>query len=293
MYNPLLDTFIVVSEAKSFNKASKELFISVPAVKNQIDALEAHLGFTLFDRTNNGLILTDKGKLFLEEAKKLISLSNSVLSKIKEDDEEEDVIKLGISMLNDAHDFRKIWSIVNEKLDFKLRFIQLSDEKEEIPKQINRLGKTIDLTYGVYDPRVIGDKFSFLKTGVCRPALMVPINHRLSKKKIIKIDDLKNETIYIEKNSSIFDSLLCDNKLNIKIIYANDFYTISTLSIPLETGGLVVIPDTFANIDPEIKYVPLDFGRIVDAGLIYEKHPSSKVLKVINATKKYLKTHGK
>lgn len=65
MYNPQLETFIVVAEVGSFNKAAEKLFISPPAVIKQINALERDLDVQLFRRTHRGLILTAAGHSML------------------------------------------------------------------------------------------------------------------------------------------------------------------------------------------------------------------------------------
>ena len=62
LYNPLLDTFICVAKAGSFNKAAEELFISAPAVIKQVNLLENQLGIRLFSRSHRGLELTNGGR---------------------------------------------------------------------------------------------------------------------------------------------------------------------------------------------------------------------------------------
>ncbi len=52
MYNHLLDTFIKVTDAGSFNKAAEELFISPNAIMKQINLLEDS-GFWLADSSRN------------------------------------------------------------------------------------------------------------------------------------------------------------------------------------------------------------------------------------------------
>lgn len=61
MYNPQLDTFLVVAETGSFSKASEKLFISPTAVSKQINHLESKIGQTLFNRTPRGMTLTAAG----------------------------------------------------------------------------------------------------------------------------------------------------------------------------------------------------------------------------------------
>ena len=56
MYNPLLTTFITVTDCGSFSKAAERLYISPTAVMKQMNSLETHLNLTLIERTPSGSI---------------------------------------------------------------------------------------------------------------------------------------------------------------------------------------------------------------------------------------------
>ncbi|MBO0424326.1 LysR family transcriptional regulator, partial [Enterococcus plantarum] len=56
----LLKTFRAVYETKNFSKAAERLFISQPAVSNQIKQLEEELDIQLFDRNGRQEISTTK-----------------------------------------------------------------------------------------------------------------------------------------------------------------------------------------------------------------------------------------
>ena len=58
----LYKIFISVASNKSFTKASRELFLSQPAVSQAIQKLENELKVTLFDREGKRSKLTDKGE---------------------------------------------------------------------------------------------------------------------------------------------------------------------------------------------------------------------------------------
>lgn len=60
MYNPQLETFLRVADAGSFNKVSKEFFITPTAVIKQINLLEDSLGVKLFDRTHRGILTSPR-----------------------------------------------------------------------------------------------------------------------------------------------------------------------------------------------------------------------------------------
>ena len=56
--------FLAVAQEMSFSKAAEALFVSQPAVSRQVALLEQELGVPLFDRTNQGITITDAGREF-------------------------------------------------------------------------------------------------------------------------------------------------------------------------------------------------------------------------------------
>lgn len=67
--------FLVLAEELNFNRAAARLHISQPPLTRQIRQLEQDLGVELFLRTPKGVELTDAGRLFREEAGRLVSLA--------------------------------------------------------------------------------------------------------------------------------------------------------------------------------------------------------------------------
>lgn len=77
-----LEAFCVVSELKNFAAASRQLFISQPALTKQIQNIESELGIKLLDRTPHSFTLTPAGEIFLEGAKQITDIYNSTAEKI-------------------------------------------------------------------------------------------------------------------------------------------------------------------------------------------------------------------
>ncbi len=93
-----LKTFIAVADLGSFSKASEILYITQPAVTQQIKALERIVGAKLFQRQGGRIVLTDEGKRIYEIAKNLLGNYESLMeemAKIKKDF--KDTLLLGIS----------------------------------------------------------------------------------------------------------------------------------------------------------------------------------------------------
>jgi len=59
---------LTISECGSITKAAQKLYMAQPNASSSIYALEKELGYSIFERTYNGVSVTAKGKKFLEYA---------------------------------------------------------------------------------------------------------------------------------------------------------------------------------------------------------------------------------
>jgi DNA-binding transcriptional LysR family regulator len=64
--------FIGVAESQHFRSAAQSLSVAQPALSRQVKALEDELGVTLFERLPRGVRLTDSGRSFLQDAKRIL-----------------------------------------------------------------------------------------------------------------------------------------------------------------------------------------------------------------------------
>ena len=64
--------FVAVGEEQHYGRASRRLRVVQPALSRQIQDLEEEIGFKLFDRLPRGVKLSPAGKLFLEEARRIL-----------------------------------------------------------------------------------------------------------------------------------------------------------------------------------------------------------------------------
>ena len=67
-----LRVFISVAKNLSFTKASKELFVSQPAITKHIHELETEYQTSLFNRMGNKISLTEAGKLLLTHSESIL-----------------------------------------------------------------------------------------------------------------------------------------------------------------------------------------------------------------------------
>ena len=93
-----LKVFYTVARNLSFTKASRELFITQPAITKHIQALEKEYGLSLFTRKGSKIYLTDAGKDLLDYSEKVFLLHRKLEDKLNElKDENTGTLRLGAS----------------------------------------------------------------------------------------------------------------------------------------------------------------------------------------------------
>src|ERR1700732_2889678 len=64
--------FVAIGEEQHYGRAARSLRVAQPALSRQIQDLEEELGFKLFDRLPRGVKLSAAGRLFLEDARRIL-----------------------------------------------------------------------------------------------------------------------------------------------------------------------------------------------------------------------------
>lgn len=75
--------FVSVAETLSFTKAAEKLHTSQPSLSRQIKDLEEELGVRLLNRTKQQVTLTDEGRSFLADAKRLLALAAETVESVR------------------------------------------------------------------------------------------------------------------------------------------------------------------------------------------------------------------
>ena len=105
MINDVYNLFLKVVETGSFSKAANELFISQPALSQQLKKLEKEFNAKLFTRSNKGIELTKEGKIVY----KYFSMFEECLDEMREEikDAKNNSMKIKISKMYNLKSMKK------------------------------------------------------------------------------------------------------------------------------------------------------------------------------------------
>src|SRR5882724_2262296 len=73
--------FLAVGEEEHYGRAARRLRIAQPALSRQIQDLEGEIGFQLFDRLPRGVKISTAGKLFLDDARRILQQVNEATAR--------------------------------------------------------------------------------------------------------------------------------------------------------------------------------------------------------------------
>lgn len=292
MYNPILDTFITVSDCGSFTSAAEKLYISPTAVMKQINALETHLGLVLTMRTPSGIKLTAAGQVIYRNAKLMIEYSRKSIAEANAAAHAADTtFCVGTSLLNPAKPFMDLWYRVNKDFPgYKLHLVPFEDNHDGILSEIEKLGKKFDFLIGVCDSKAWLSLCSFLPLGSYRKMVAVSREHRLASKQKIEISDLYGETLMMVRrgDSGINDFIRRDIEKNhpqIKIEDTPQFYDLSVFNRCAETNNVLLTIECWQEVHPALVTIPLKWDYKIPYGLLYSNNAPEDVLLFVDAIK--------
>lgn len=210
--------FKIVAEEENITYASEKLNISQPAVTKHIQNLEKLLNVKLFERTNKGLSLTEDGRNIFNNIKEPIATLEGISKKYNS----IRVINLGVhaTLLNKLLS-KKISEYYNINSNVKINIV--NDDTTQMLAKLEK--KEIDIViskkYNDYDM----DKLEFIEIGNLHDILVVNGLSDLLKR-IINIDELKEQIIYMPRKTSV----TCSNFFKSLELNESDFKNIRNIS---------------------------------------------------------------
>lgn len=282
MNDKQIRSLITVVECGSFSKAAKSLFISPQALYQQIELLEAEMGFPLLIRHAKGVSTTPAGAYFYRGACKLM--------------EENDTLLLNARKLN-----RHVTSVV--------RLCQCGNYADPHLNRLIRAPLRDNLGELILEPIAIYPSkrcFNSVVSGECHAAVypelsniadaelaftpdptdaytwgcLLACQHPLGTRERITPLDLDQGDLftYYPEATERLERYLHSHLSQVKLktfaplsTFDREFSSISDICLH---GGLFLMPRAMATAFPYLAFVPLDFDMNVCFGLIHSAQPA-------------------
>lgn len=172
--------FVAVAESGSITKAAQRLGIQQPPLGQQIRALEAELKVQLFERAPKRITLSNAGKEFLNDARKILESAKEAMEKVRRFDRgEQGLLTVGFTSSASMHPIApRILGAFNGA--YPLAKVEV--EERETYELILRLQKReLDAAFMRFAPR---DLPGLTRTTLVDEAMVVaiPREHALARK---------------------------------------------------------------------------------------------------------------
>ncbi len=193
-----LNMFVKLIDTGSYSKVAEKLDLTQPAVSMQIKFLEERFDTDLIIKENGKIKLTPAGKVVYSEAKKIINSWEKITYRVEESKNKSfQKIEIGSSTIPSEYLLPDILAkLDSENIDMKSS-IKVGDSEE----MIELLEKDkVDIIIVGYKPE--NSKYEVKEIAKDELKLIVPKNHKFSRKNEISIEELKNEKMLIREVGS-------------------------------------------------------------------------------------------
>lgn len=293
MYNPQIETLVQVADAGSFSKAAEKMYITSVSVMNQMNTLEKRIGVKLFERTNQGVELTEAGQSIYHDAKQIIAASEAAIERARKiAGVEQPVIRIGTSILRPCKRLIDLWARAdNGTQPFQIKIIPFEDNPASMSAMLKSLGHEIDCFIGPCDSAVWKKSYNIHPLGICKCCIAVSRRHRLAQKDFVRWSDMAGETLLLVKQgqSPTIDRIreeVMTAHPDIQIVDTPNFYDMEAFNACEQHGYMMEVPDTWAEVHPSIVTLPVEWNYEMPFGIVYAHKPSrafSEFLKSIDS----------
>ena len=184
--------FVAVAEELSVTRAAARLYISHPALSVQIRQLETEIGAALLIREGRGIKLTEAGRIFLEQARRVLAEANRGVSLVRRAVAGEiGHLSIGYIPVAAVEDFPNIIPAFKKKWpDIHLSFHNLGSQQQFEAVQRG------DLDLGFVWLPASPDDFDVQQLRNARFVAVLPARHRLASKSVVSVKELSKEPLF-------------------------------------------------------------------------------------------------
>lgn len=257
--------FLAVAQENSFSRAAQTLFVSQPAVSRQVTQLERELGVTLFERTSQGILLTEAGQAFADFFERSTQEFESLTERMRSNaDAVRGTVNIGCT---EGWDLSSFYPQLSAALgeSYPDLHLELSGYNQDTILHALERGRA-DVVITSESLLQGRDRIAFQLLTHRRGMLLFSAQHPLARKRFITLADFKNEPFYVTTPPTM-------NEVNMELYAlcaAADFIpslqyepTLSAVYMKLSSGrGVMLCNDWMMSLNnPLFASLPLELDR--------------------------------
>ena len=279
-----LRSFLITCNHNSFSKAAQELYISTPALIQQITLLEEDVGVPLFNRSAKGIALTKAGESFRETASEILTLYQKGMDKCHVLSlQSANALRIGVDMEDIPPFLAALYKgFQEENPSIEVQFIPSSYESQ---LEDCREGRFEVFPFRSF-PLPEDDPLCFTPLYTDETYLVMTPGHPLAEKESLTLKDFEGFPLYPERTfpgrGGLKEELEKQN-LRVHLVSTPPFGS-STFQIYLGKALQAVPGKWLPNYCPPLVGRRLE-GHPRTYGLVHTAYPSEMVLQFIEQMK--------
>ena len=237
-----LKYMVTIAEKGNISRAAQELFISQPSLTNSIKELENEIQFTIFERTNKGVIVSARGSEFLGYARQVLQQYGLLEERFLKQSGASP--RFSVSTQHYPFAVKAFVEVIKRFDSAHYDFMLRETQTYEIIDDVSRMKSEIGILYKSKANGPIIDKLlrqyslSFEELFTLTPRVFISSMHPLAKKDALTLEEL-SEYPYLsfeqgEHNSFYYSEEILSEYIRPKNIKISDRATLSNLLIGLD-----------------------------------------------------------
>ena len=266
-----LEYFCMSAEQNSFRQAADLLFLSPSAVSQSIRNLENELGFDLFQRDCNRLVLTSAGNIFYSKIQGVLDQFHSAVHCAE--DEAQQNKNLTVGYLNSANPLL-ISPVISEHMKmFPEVSLHLSQcTPPEIEKKLLR--QEIHLAF-TSEYLIQNEQLDFMPLYRDTFYIYLPADHELAGRSFIHLEDLKGHSVIVPPETLPYPHM---QTIHMLLSPLKDFCRFITaeshaasLVMMMTEHAVCLKPGYACPMNKNYRKIPFGSGIYVNFGIAYKK----------------------
>jgi DNA-binding transcriptional LysR family regulator len=254
-----LEVFLSVAKHLNFTRAGEEVHLSQPSVSVRIRQLERDMGSKLFEQLGKRIALTEAGQLLLPYAIRVMAAMDDALHAIDElKGLERGSLRIGASTTPG------MYLIPQTIAQFKQQYPKIDVHLAvKDTRQIEEGVIRNEFDFGFVGGHLAGDEVDVLTWIIDHLVLVVPSNHVLARKKLVKVADLRKERFILREPGSATRAAVVNHlqKSDLKVETIMEMENPESVKKAVQSGLGIAFISKFA-VETELKAKSLVAVRV-------------------------------